>query len=367
MEEHTRCAEWHSRSKSLYFKVEPFLIEQFERIFVINLAKRTDKRDGMTLAAAVSGMQVEYIDAVNGSTGVIEVPNPDPEPEDDNLVNGQKGCWRSHLNILEKIVSEGISSALIMEDDADWDVRIKTQLSQFALATRALSQPRSYTAKSFADPTYPYPLNAGVPTVEINLKHPPSTIPPEWSPYGDNWDLLWLGHCGTRFPNQDNDPKSSRGRVLAYGDPTVPQPHYFQKEWGTDELVTSGYPNHTRVFHHTSMNVCTLAYAVSQAGARRILYDIGVLKTDKPIDLMLRAYCDGEDGRRGGRACFTAQPQYFQHYRPRGSRIKWSDISNHTTEYNANEGTLNIRMSTRMNLQNIVEGDEDYLDQFPDT
>jgi hypothetical protein len=263
-------------------------------------------------------------------------------------------------------VSEGIASALIIEDDADWDIRLKSQLTQFALATRILSQPRSHTQRSFADPTFPLPQSAVDPTVEINLRHAPQTLPPTWSPYGDGWDLLWLGHCGTRFPSQDHDPKSSRGRVLAYDDPTVPQPHHWNREWGTDDLVASGYPNHTRVFHHTSKNVCTLAYAVSQPGARRILYDAGVVKTDRPIDLMLRAYCDGEDGRRGGRGCFTAQPQYFQHYRPKGSERKFSDISNYTDRVNVQDGTFNIRMSTRMNLEKILEGEGDYWDQFPD-
>jgi len=42
------------------------------------------------------------------------------------------GCWRAHLNVLQDMVRRGISSTLIFEDDADWDISFKSQLVQFA-------------------------------------------------------------------------------------------------------------------------------------------------------------------------------------------------------------------------------------------
>jgi hypothetical protein len=58
----------------------------------------------MSLAAAVTDMRVEYLDAVNGTSQSVNVPNPDLPVNEENevLVNGQRGCWRSHLNALEK-------------------------------------------------------------------------------------------------------------------------------------------------------------------------------------------------------------------------------------------------------------------------
>jgi GR25 family glycosyltransferase involved in LPS biosynthesis len=38
--------------------------------------------------------------------------------------DGQIGCWRAHMNIWREMIRTGISSALILEDDVDWDVRI---------------------------------------------------------------------------------------------------------------------------------------------------------------------------------------------------------------------------------------------------
>ena len=42
-----------------------------------------------------------------------------------------------------RVVERDINTALIMEDDLDWDIRIKNQLSNFALASRVLIQPQS--------------------------------------------------------------------------------------------------------------------------------------------------------------------------------------------------------------------------------
>ncbi|KAF2180364.1 glycosyltransferase family 25 protein [Zopfia rhizophila CBS 207.26] len=45
------------------------------------------------------------------------------------------------MDILQKIVEENITSALILEDDADWDLCIKSQIQGFAKAAQVLVQP----------------------------------------------------------------------------------------------------------------------------------------------------------------------------------------------------------------------------------
>lgn len=50
-----------------------------------------------------------------------------------------------------------LASALILEDDADWDVRIKDQLYDFALTSNALTQPLSSNPSKYADSTFPTP------------------------------------------------------------------------------------------------------------------------------------------------------------------------------------------------------------------
>lgn len=243
-----------------------------------------------------------------------------------------------------------------MEDDVDWDIRIKSQLHQFAGAVHVLTQPLVSKRKEVESEE----INIG-----RNLPAPPTPVPTR-SPYGDNWDMLWLGHCGVRFPEREKDSELPLGRVL-FTDETVPSSQHIGLQFGTDELATR-YANHTRAVHHTAETVCSLAYAVTQRAARQILYDIGLKELRGPFDIMLREYCDGIEGRKV-RNCYTAQPQYFQHHRPVGSKRKSSDINGgekREEDFNEQAHTYNIRWSTRMNMQRLVDGETEFEDQWPD-
>jgi hypothetical protein len=145
----------------------------FAAIFALGLPDRTDKRDAMELSAALTGLKLTWSDGVQGDTmnpKAVPPVHTDPDPAARMKLDAEVGCWRGHMNILQKIVKEGLGSALILEDDADWDVRIEQQMQQFAVATQDVlaQKPRS------ANPTRPH----------------------HDSPYGDDWDLFWIGHLG---------------------------------------------------------------------------------------------------------------------------------------------------------------------------
>jgi GR25 family glycosyltransferase involved in LPS biosynthesis len=260
-----------------------------------------------------------------------------------------------------RIVEQNLSTALIMEDDVDWDIRIRDQLHDFALSTRALIQPLSSDSSKYADPTFPSGKSDEL--ISIRLEDTPRTIKPSFSPYGDDWDLLWFGHCGIRFPKPDKTPHNPLGRVIQSNDVTVPEKQFIHFQWGDQDLV-NGYPPHTRVVHHAAGGVCTVAYAVSQRGARRLLYELGVNKFSSAFDMMLREFCDGSNGRIHGK-CLTSQPQLFQHHRPRGARKGFSDISDHGDEYNEVAYSKHIQWSSRLNFQKMLIGDTNYTDQWP--
>ena len=235
------------------------------------------------------------------------------------------------------------TSALIVEDDVDWDVRLKSLLKDFALSSHALAQKPDSTDISFDA-----------------LAHLP---PPRVSPYGDDWDLLWLGHCGMGLPK-------TGGKVLHYHDPSVPEPQFLHSYLRSDPTPLGIYPAHTRiVMREVSDPVCSLAYAVSQAGARKILYTLGLKTFDGPYDLMLRAWCEGLNGNasNGRQVCLGALPQLFDHHRRKGPKSRDSDISDHGAEYRDKPETLNIRWSVRMNMERILRGETEYEDQWPDT
>jgi len=265
------------------------------------------------------------------------------------------------------VVRRNLTSALILEDDADWDVRIKEQLFEYAYTSRALLQPLSNDPSTHADSTYPNPQDATSPGPIIDFNQLPSTINPTTSPYGDNWDVLWLGHCGMSFPTASSKAAANvpKGRVVRLDDPTVPERQYLHTVFSDDDLK-SEYPSHTRLTHHVSDAACSLGYAISQAGARRLLYWLGLMEMTTAFDLELRHFCEGSDGKPYHN-CLTVQPGLFQHHRPAGNKTFESDISSHGTEYREKPVTEMIRWSLRMNVETLLASKTDFVDQFPDT
>ena len=82
------------------------------------------------------------------------------------------------------------------------------------------------------------------------------------------------------------------GRAVIENDVTVPEPQHIRMQFGDDQLVAQ-YPAHTRVVSRAIGGTCTLGYGISQPGARRILYELGVHKLDGAADIMLRRMCAG--------------------------------------------------------------------------
>ncbi|KAK4494106.1 hypothetical protein PRZ48_014404 [Zasmidium cellare] len=295
----------------------------------------------MSLAASLTGLQIEYVDGV---TEIEERLLP-PGAEKAKLGNGALGAWRAHMNVARLIVEQNITSALVLEGDVDWDLRIKSQMQSFAKASRLLLQPGK------GDYNFDATIDAA----------PQSTT----SPYGniDLWDVLWLGHCGSRLPKGD-DSKVQHGRVVIPHDETVPEAQHIDFEFGGNELKDD-YPDHTRIVSWSRANVCTLAYGISQGGAQRYLFQLGISRLNSATDLMFQQMCDGSEGRPRHN-CLSVQPQLFQHHRAIGHKSAFSGISDHGDGYNKVAFTKNVRWSTRLNFEKLAYGKTDYVDLFRD-
>ncbi len=264
-------------------------------------------------------------------------------------------------------MQRNLSSALILEDDVDWDIRIRDQLQDFALSAHALTQPLRGRPGVYADPTYPKPSDDSLESApEMDFYHLPATVPPTASPYGDNWDVLWVGHCGMHFPftHSKTVPKA---RVIRLNDETV-APKRNLWTFNIPFTLKETYPEHTRSYHHVQEGVCTLGYALSQRGAQKLLHEVALKDVGAAYDILLRFYCEGDKGRRAGRQCLATQPGLFQHHRPAGPASAMSDISNHGAngEFRDTSMTDMVRWSVRMNADALMEGRTDFVDQFPD-
>ncbi|CAJ2507256.1 Uu.00g084420.m01.CDS01 [Anthostomella pinea] len=334
----------------------------FEKIFVVSLPSRTDRRDSIILAAALSNIEFEFIDGVDGSL-IPDTVIPSG-PKQGRLPDAPLGCWRAHMNAIQETVRRNLGSVLILEDDVDWDVRIRDQLRDFALSSRALTQPLASTPKSYADKTFPRPSdNSPVAVPDIHLNDLPATIAPQKSPYGDNWDLFWLGHCGMHFPFTESKA-IPKGRVV-YTEETVPQTQHL---WTLSDPndIKEQYPNHTRVVHHAQDGICSGGYAVTQKSARNVLYELGLKDMNAAYDILLRWFCEnGGEPSRGHHHCLTVQPPLFGIHLPAQPKSHNSDISDHGEGFQEKK-TENVRYSVKMNIQALLKGGTDLVDQFPD-
>lgn len=165
------------------------------------------------------------------------------------------------LLTFRRMIEEKITTALIMESDADWDMRIHDILPGVATG-----------AKEIADFTLPYPSHPR------DLKQPI----PEVSPYGDNWDVLWIGHCGSK--------PDGTGRVYYYDDPTVPPKSNEYSFAGSPR--DEQHPPGTRVVFEQDLTICTSAYAISLKGAVKLGKFLE--KSNLNIDIRMEDLCKNE-------------------------------------------------------------------------
>jgi hypothetical protein len=189
------------------------------------------------------------------------------------------------------MVRERIQSALVLEDDADWDILIKAQMTEVARGTRYLQN---------------------------------ATLPLH-SPYGDNWDLLTVGHTGA-----NNKPNKDQHYWLSKNDPTVVHP--TRRTWGRtpDFSAPSLEGDYNRIIHEASKLTGTAGYAISLRGAARILYDQTMGQNARSIDTAMANICRRDPF--GSPFCLSAYPMLFGRYRPAGPQDKDSDRRLSTNE-----------------------------------
>ena len=224
------------------------------------------------------------------------------------------------LRLTKSVVGDNLQTALIMEDDADWDIHLKTQLTLFAQGTQYIT---------------------GTPSNQR-----------PFSPYGDDWDFLWLGHCSSQIKPGD------QRRYIVENDETVPSPKYrinFSNE--VPNMAAEGFDNTTRVIYEASDGVCTHAYALSNRGAKKVLRAQSMAKTFLPIDLGMGQMCREDPSFK----CLAVFPQIVDSHKSAGSADKDSHIVTSARQAGVigdQAFTFNIVYSTRLNLDRLLKGEK---------
>ena len=221
---------------------------------------------------------------------------------------------------------EGLTSAMILEDDADWDIGLKDQLALFA------------TGSQFVTAVPP--------------KHKPH------SPYGDDWDLLWLGHCSNQIKPDDER------RFVIENDDTVPITKHRINFGGIPDMVAEGYDNNTRIVYEANDGVCLYGYALSFRGARKLLRGQAQRKEFLPIDLGIGYMCRDDPNFK----CIGVFPQLIDSHKGAGRLSRDSDIGSFSAQNVRQKGyTFNIVHSTRLNIDHLLAGETDKIErQWPE-
>lgn len=284
---------------------------------MISLPSRTDRQDARVVSAALTGFKFKIVDGVDGNA-----VDEKALPYTMEITRNEVGCWRAHLNVLRDMVQRGVSTALVLEDDIDWDVSLKAQMTQLGYGSRFITDT------------------------------PQDVIP--HSPYGQGWDLLWVGHCKSNFsPNNPrrwvipNDWSAKSWMDYSFGNPDMTQ-----------------YNPHTRVIFETNQGCCTAGYAITLQGAQKALLAFSMNPFNKPIDLGLEEKCWSDDNFK----CISTYPSILGYYRPPGNSSKHSDIKTAEDQWKEvkTEGwSENVVFSNRLNIERIMAGQKVFTSSDP--
>ncbi|KAI4157018.1 MAG: hypothetical protein L6R39_000834 [Caloplaca ligustica] len=212
-----------------------------------------------------------------------------------------------------RIVRERISTALVLEDDSDWDVSFREQLADIATGSR-------YISGTWTTPR---------------------------SPYGDEWDMLWLGHCSAQ-----QDPTNER-RFVMENDDSVPPPSHRVNFNKVPDLNELGYDNSTRMVFRANNGVCLYSYALSYRGAQKVLRWQNNVKIFYPIDIGLGYQCRDDPDFK----CIAVFPQVVDSHKAAGRLSRDSDIGSFDANKIREKGvTYNIARSMRLNIENMMYG-----------
>lgn len=216
------------------------------------------------------------------------------------------------------IVKDHLSTALIFEDDSDWDVDFRSQLERYALGSQYISN-----------------------SIDGTQSH---------SPYGDDWDLMWLGHCSST-PIEGDDR-----RFIIENDPTAPPGKSRMNFGGVPDM--SPYDNSTRIMFPAEGGICLYSYALSYRGAQKILYYLSMSIFSSPVDFGFSDMC-GKKERNF--KCISVFPQMVDSHRSAGPDSRDTDIGGRGGGYRKRGYTANIVHSTRLNADHLING---YMDKI---
>jgi hypothetical protein len=302
------------------------LTVQFGAVIAVS-RPQSPRRDGLLLAANITEID-------------ISIPTQPAWTPDDvsglhaesvsTITRGSALAWLGHLNALRAFLNSTASTALIIEDDVDWDIHLRTtQIPATASAFRSLTSNFS-----------PYSLDAD-------------------NYWGNTsaWEILWLGTCGDHFL-----PNALRHPSLTYTDPTLPPLDKLHPQTA-EFFATFNIPSHTRLLHPTVFPLCTFGYALTRPAAYRLLHDIAAREAEggtMAYDVRVLEAC-----RDLGMRCWSVAPELMRHLGV-GSEIQDVDTGKEDRNGGSSETSKVELMSHTANIDCGVRSNEAFFTKDPE-
>lgn len=209
--------------------------------------------------------------------------------ENSILDRGSALAWLGHLNALRWFLSTDLETALILEDDVDFDIHLRTtQIPQAAAAMRKLTS------------------NLTVPASPI--AHKPH-LDNYWGIH-NTWDLLYLGHCGDIFSPEEYTALTPNQQRISYHDITLPQLADLHP-YTASFLQKLNITTQTRLLHKSIFPLCTFGFALTRQSAYRMLHEFA--PHEAPAGTMAYDVRVLEACRDPTFRCWTANPELFHH------------------------------------------------------
>ncbi|KAK9350499.1 hypothetical protein V1523DRAFT_355260 [Lipomyces doorenjongii] len=253
----------------------------FGDVLYISMPYRTDRQDAMNLVASMSGIKLRLVEGVDGESINLKAI---PDNANPNLRASELGCWRAHANAWRFVIENNLETALILEDDIDWDKNIHQIFQDLSIqmqnSTLRLASPTDHERAS--------------------------------APYGLDWDVLVMGQCVDKAHPEHHD------LVLVYDDPNVPSREDTEFVFLNvmESLGVSGDDvGKKRLLYPAFGPACTMGYAVTRKGAQRLLLNLSYLDLRAPVDLDIAWTL--RDGKVRG---YTVTPPLFTPWRVGGQK-----------------------------------------------
>lgn len=240
------------------------LFSQFQKLLVLSKGPSWRTR-GLLAAADYTGLDIEIPKQPHVTDELVDAFQKMGPENVKHPLRGETLNWLAHLDLVKFVVAADLETVLIMEDDVDWDVRIKDQMRLISDAVREF--------------TYVDSQNT--------------------TPYGLSWDILWIGHCGE---HTDRDT-----RRIEFSDPSCPLAENYT---GWSKKFLENLAPGMRAVQRGRNPVCTFGYALTRRGAQKVLKWAGKGENEA-YDIRLLQGCKSKD-----LSCITVNPELMHHYTP---------------------------------------------------